>query len=134
MKIKVGNKNICEQKVFIIAELSCNHRGSLDIALKTVEMAARAGADAIKVQTMFPETMSLDIANENFTISGGTLWDGRTFFDLYKETTLPLEWHVQIKEYAEKLGLVFFSTPFGRGFGRIPDPTDFLEDLGVPCY
>ncbi len=129
----IKNHNLLES-TFIIAELSCNHLNDINIVMKTIEAIAKTGANALKVQTMLPETMTLNCTNQDFVISGGTAWDGMTFWDLYQEVDLPLEWHEKIKQRCDELGLIFFSTPFGRGFDNIPDPTDFLEKLGVPCY
>lgn len=121
-------------KTLIIAELSCNHLNDINLAIKTVEEFAKSGVDALKVQTMLPETMTLDSCKEDFIINGGTLWDGRTFFDLYTETALPYEWHYKLKEVAESFGLIFFSSPFGEHSDPEKDPINFLEKLNVPLY
>lgn len=115
-------------RVFIIAELSANHNQSFDIAKKTVLAAKESGADAIKLQTYTADTLTLDCDNDYFKISGGTLWDGKTLYQLYKEAYTPWEWHEELKNYAEELGLVFFSTPFDN------TAVDFLEKLNVPLY
>lgn len=115
-------------KVFIAAELSANHGQSLEVALKTVDAAKEAGADAIKLQTYTADTLTIDCDNEYFQIKGGTVWDGRNLYDLYKEAYTPWEWHEPIKRRADELGLVFFSTPFDNS------AVDFLENLDVPCY
>jgi pseudaminic acid synthase len=115
-------------KVFIVAELSANHRHRLDLALDTIKAMKAAGADAVKLQTYTPGTMTLDCANERFRIRGGTLWDGKTLYELYQEAMTPWEWHDGLKDAAERLGLVFFSTPFDK------TATDFLAKLDVPLY
>lgn len=113
---------------FIIAELSANHGGKLEIALETVRAAKRAGADAIKLQTYTADTITLNVRNDNFKIKQGTHWDGQYLYDLYKEASLPWEWHAPIMEEAHKQGLVCFSSPFDK------TAVDFLEKLNVPAY
>ena len=98
--------------VFIIAELSANHGGKLEIALDTVEAAKKAGADAIKIQTYTADTITIDADAEDFFITGGTLWDKQRLYDLYTEASLPWEWHQAIFDKARELDLVCFSTPF----------------------
>lgn len=112
---------------FIIAELSANHGGSLETCIETVRAAAHAGADAIKLQTYTPDTITLDSDAEAFQIRQG-LWEGRTLWDLYAEAQTPWEWHAPIKAEAENQGLVFFSSPFD--FTAV----DFLFNLGVPIF
>jgi pseudaminic acid synthase len=113
---------------FIIAELSANHGGDLDIALETVRAAKRAGADAIKLQTYTADTITLNVRNDNFKIKQGTHWDGQYLYDLYTEASLSWEWHKPIFEEAKKQGLVCFSSPFDK------TAVDFLETLNVPAY
>lgn len=113
--------------IYTIAEMSANHSGSIDTALKIVRAAKDAGADCLKIQTYTADTMTLNSDNEYFKVSGG-LWDGYTLYDLYSEASLPYEWHAQIKEYAAELGLDFLSTPFDK------TSVDFLEELGVELY
>ncbi len=115
-------------KVFIVAELSANHLQNFDLAVKTIQAMAEAGADAVKLQTYTPDTMTIDCDNKYFRIKQGTLWDGVTFYELYQKAYTPWEWHEKLKEIAEDFGLVFFSTPFDK------TAVDFLEELGVPCY
>jgi len=115
-------------KTFIIAELSANHNHNFDIAVKTIEAAAKAGADAIKVQTYTADTITIDCNNEYFQIKQGTIWDGKTLYELYKEAYTPWDWQPKLKIIAEKLGLVFFSSPFD--FTAV----DFLEKMNVPAY
>ena len=115
-------------KIFIIAELSANHGGSLDVAKETVRAAKRAGADAIKLQTYTADTITLDVKNDNFKINHGTAWDGQYLYDLYKGASLPWEWHKPIYDLAKEEGLVCFSSPFDK------TAVDFLEDLNTPVY
>ena len=115
-------------KCFIIAELSANHGGKLEIALETVRAAKRAGADAIKLQTYTADTITLDSKKEYFKINQGTHWDGQYLYDLYKDAFLPWEWHKPIFALAKKEGLVCFSSPFD--FTAV----DFLEKLNCPIY
>lgn len=117
-----------KDKCFIIAELSANHGGKIDIAIETIKAAKRTGADAIKFQTYLPSTMTLDSNKEDFIVKGGTIWDGRNLFELYKEASLPWKWHKKLFEVAKKEGLVCFSTPFD--FTAV----DFLETLECPIY
>ena len=112
----------------IVAELSGNHQGSLGQALNLVRAAKAAGADAVKLQTLNPDTITLKNGpNEHFRIKGGP-WDGRHLYDLYKETQIPREWHHQLFMEGRRLGLKVFSTPF------TPDDVDFLETLDCPIY
>lgn len=115
-------------RTFIIAELSANHGHNLENALATVRAVKECGADAIKVQTYTADTITLNCNNEYFQIKQGTIWDGTTLYQLYQEAYTPWEWHAAIQAEAEKLGLVFFSTPFD--FSAV----DFLEGLHVPLY
>lgn len=129
MNINIKNKIIGEKyPVFIIAELSANHLQNFDLAVKTIKAMKEAGADAVKLQTYTPDTITIDCDNEYFQIKQGTLWDGQTLYQLYKEAYTPWEWHPRLKEIAEDLGLVFFSTPFDKS------AADFLENLNVPAY
>jgi pseudaminic acid synthase len=128
-KIFIGDREISETSpTFIIAELSCNHRGDIDIAIRTIDEMHKAGADCVKLQTIKPESLTLDSNKSDFVIKGGTLWDDKTLFNLYKEVYTPWEWHKEIKEYVESKGMVFFSSPFDF------EAVDFLEELGVPAY
>lgn len=113
--------------VFIIAELSANHGGKLEIAKKTIRAAKRTGADAIKLQTYTADTITLDSSNEDFIIKG-TIWEGKKLFDLYQEASLPWEWHAELFQTAKEEGLVCFSSPFDK------TAVDFLEDLNCPIY
>ena len=117
-----------KNKVFIIAELSANHNGDLEIAIETIRAAKRAGADAIKLQTYTADTITLDCDNEDFIIKGGTLWDGKTLHGLYKEAFTPWEWHEELFRVAKEEGFVCFSSPFD--FTAV----DFLEQFDVHIY
>lgn len=114
-------------KTFIIAELSANHNGSIDIAKKTIHAAKEAGADCIKLQTYTADTITLDCSKEDFLIKG-TLWEGRRLYELYKEAYTPWEWHQDLINEANSLGLECFSSPFD--FTAV----DFLETLNLPAY
>ncbi len=127
--IQIGKSRIGKQEpVYIIAEMSANHNQDFDQAVKIIEAAKEAGADAVKLQTYTPDTMTIKSENEYFRISGGTIWDGRTLYDLYKEAYMPWEWQPKLKKIANDLGLDLFSTPFD------PTAVDFLEEMGVPAY
>ncbi|MCU7694603.1 pseudaminic acid synthase [Haoranjiania flava] len=119
---------IKNNSVFIIAELSANHGGDINIALETVRAARRSGADAVKLQTYTADTITLDSGKEDFMIKGGTIWDGRKLYDLYKEAYLPWEWHREIFRVAKDEGLICFSSPFDK------TAVDFLEALNCPAY
>lgn len=113
---------------FIIAELSANHNHKKDIALKTIEAAKNAGADAVKIQTYTADTITLDCDNKYFQINQGTLWDGTTLYKLYQQAYTPWEWHKELFDYAAELGIPLFSTPFDK------TAVDFLETLNNPIY
>jgi pseudaminic acid synthase len=128
-EMKIGNFTIDKgSPVFIIAELSANHNGSLATAIETVRAAKRAGANCIKLQTFTADTITLNSKKEDFKITQGTLWDGQYLHDLYKTTHLPWEWHKKIMEVAKEEGLICFSSPFD------PTSVEFLEELNVPAY
>lgn len=112
-------------KTFIVAELSANHGHKLEVALESVRAAKEAGADAVKIQTYTADTITLNCDADDFKVKG-TLWDGRTLYDLYQEAYTPWEWHQAIFDEAKKCGLICFSTPFDK------TAVDFLEDLGNP--
>ena len=115
-------------KCFIIAELSANHQGDINVAIETIKAAKRAGADAIKLQTYTADTITLDVKNSYFKIDQGTAWDGRYLYDLYQEAFTPWEWHKTLFEVAELEGLTCFSSPFDK------TAVDFLETLHAPIY
>ncbi|SDK04123.1 pseudaminic acid synthase [Sediminibacillus albus] len=114
---------------FIIAEMSGNHNQSLDNALKIVEEAAKAGADAVKLQTYTPDTMTIDVDEREFVINDpANLWNGKSLYNLYQEAHTPWEWHEAIFNRCRELDLIVFSSPFDE------TAVDFLEELDVPCY
>ncbi len=125
--MQIGKHNI-KEKVFIIAELSANHNGSFQTALDTIKAAKEAGANAIKLQTYTADTLTLNCDKEDFIIKGGTLWDGKKLYDLYKEAYTPWEWHKKLFEYARSLDLEIFSTPFDKS------AVDFLEQFNPVAY
>ena len=112
---------------YIIAEMSANHNGSIERALETIKIAHECGVDAIKMQTYTADTMTIDCANEEFMIEGG-LWDGFKLYDLYKWAQTPYEWHKELFDYAAKLGITLFSTPFDE------TAVDLLEEINTPAY
>ena len=116
-----------DQPPYIIAEMSANHNGSIDNAFKIIEAARRSGADAVKLQTYRPDTITLNCDSEDFRIHGG-LWDGRTLYELYEEAHMPWEWHAPLFAHARKLGITIFSSPFDT------TAVDLLEDLNTPAY
>ncbi|MFT6981255.1 MAG: pseudaminic acid synthase [Crocinitomicaceae bacterium] len=117
-----------DSPALIIAELSANHNGDLNIAIETIRAAKRAGADAIKLQTYTADTITLDSRKDDFKIDQGTVWDGKFLYDLYKEAYTPWEWHKVLFETAKEEGLLCFSSPFDNS------AVDFLETLNVPAY
>jgi N-acetylneuraminate synthase len=116
------------QPVYVIAELSANHGQSLARALELVDLAADAGADAVKLQTYTPETMTLDLDLPAFRVGDGTLWAGRRLADLYAEAMTPWEWYPELADAARRRGLALFSTPFDR------TAVDFLVEHGAPAF
>ena len=114
-------------EVYVIAEMSANHGGSLDIALQIVREAAKAGADCLKIQTYTADSITINCDTEDFQIHGG-LWDGYKLYDLYSDAGTPYEWHKTIKDECDKCGIDFLSTPFD------PDAVDFLESIGCEAY
>ncbi|MEG3081827.1 pseudaminic acid synthase [Halomonas sp. 5021] len=122
-----GRRIAADQPPYIIAELSANHNGKLDTALKIIEEAKKAGADAVKLQTYTADTITLNCDSEDFQIHGG-LWDGKTLYELYQEAHMPWDWHKPLFEHARKLDIPIFSSPFDN------TAVDLLEDLNAPAY
>lgn len=112
---------------YVIAELSANHNGRLDTAFKIIEEAKVAGADAVKLQTYRPDTITLNCNSKEFQIQEG-LWGGRSLYELYEEAHMPWDWHRPLFEYARKLGITIFSSPFDNS------AVDLLEELNAPAY
>jgi pseudaminic acid synthase len=121
--IEINNNS----SVFIIAELSANHNGSIETAIETIRAAKRAGANCIKLQTYTADTMTIDCDKEDFVIKG-TIWEGKNLHKLYQEAYTPWEWHQELMQVAQEEGLVCFSSPFDK------TAVDFLETLNVPAY
>ncbi|MCS6943350.1 MAG: pseudaminic acid synthase [Geminocystis sp.] len=127
--IEIANRKVGEGlPVFTVAELSANHLQDLNLAMKTIEAIRESGADAVKLQTYTPDTITIDARNEYFMIKESTLWDGQYLYDLYKKAYTPWDWHDKLFEYAKKLGLVCFSSPFDK------TAVDLLEKLNTPAY
>ena len=122
------NDLIPHNNIFIVAELSANHNGSLTTAIETIRAAKRCGADAIKLQTYTADTMTLDVNHEDFVINNGSIWDGDNLYKLYQKAHTPWEWHETLFNVAKEEGLICFSTPFD--FTSV----DFLESLNNPIY
>lgn len=128
MNIEIAGRDIGPSySPYIIAELSANHNGKLETALRIVEEAKKAGADAVKLQSYKPDTITLNCDSDEFRIRGG-LWDGRTLYDLYEEAHMPWDWHKPLFEHARNLGITIFSSPFDNS------AVDLLESLGAPAY
>ena len=127
-EIKIAGRSIgAAYSPYVIAELSANHNGKLETALRIIEEAKKAGADGVKLQTYKPDTITLNCDSEDFKIKGG-LWDGRTLYDLYQEAHMPWEWHKPLFDRARALGITIFSSPFDN------TAIDLLEDLNAPAY
>src|SRR5580698_5225829 len=128
-EINIGNHRIGPaQPVYVIAELSANHNQNFETAVRILQAAAQAGADAVKLQTYTPDTITIRSAQEGFRIGGGTLWDGRTLYELYGEAYTPWEWQPKLKQVADDLGMDLFSSAFD------PTAVDFLEEMHVPAH
>lgn len=127
--ITINGRQIGEGKpVYVVAEMSANHSQDLDQAVQILNAAKEAGADAVKLQTYTPDTMTISCDNEYFQIGKGTLWEGRNFYDLYNEAYTPWEWQPKLKAIADDFGMDLFSTAFDSS------AVDFLEDMGVPVH
>lgn len=128
MDFKINERLIGRsQPPYIVAELSANHNGSLELALQSIEMAKKMGADAIKIQTYSAGTLTIDAEQDDFQITEGA-WKGKSLYSLYKEAETPYEWHKAIFKHANKIGITIFSSPFDES------AVDLLEDLNTPAY
>lgn len=126
--MKIGNFDLQKDGTYIIAELSANHNGRLQTALETIKAAKEIGANAIKLQTYTADTLTLNCKNDDFMVNGGTLWDGKSLYELYEWATTPWEWHKELFEYARSLDIDIFSTPFDKS------AVDFLEQFNPSAY
>lgn len=128
-EIKIGTRPVGPgHPVYIVAELSANHRQNFDDAVRILKLAREAGADAIKLQTYTADTITIRSDRECFRIDGGTLWDGRTLYDLYCEAFTPWDWQPKLKAIADEIGIQLFSSAFD------PSAVDFLESIEVPAH
>jgi len=121
--VKIGQGH----KPYIIAELSANHGGRIERAKESINAAKKSGADAVKIQTYTPDTMTINSAKEDFIINDG-LWKGYNLYKLYQEAHTPFEWHAELFEYAKNIGITIFSTPFDE------TAADLLEELEAPAF
>ena len=127
-KISIENRAISiSEPPYVIAEMSANHNGKIENAIKIIHAAKIAGADAVKMQTYKPDTITLNCDREEFKVRGG-LWDGRTLYELYEEAHTPWEWHKPLFDYARQIGITIFSSPFDL------ESVDLLEALDAPAY
>lgn len=127
-EITINGRTIsADHPPYIIAELSANHNGDINVALQTIKMAKDMGADAVKIQTYTADTMTIDCELDDFQIKGG-LWDGYNLYQLYHEAHTPFEWHAQLFNYAKELNITLFSSPFDE------TAVDLLESLNAPAY
>jgi len=126
--IRINDRKIgLDHAPYIIAEMSANHNGDVNNAYKIIDMAKASGADAVKLQTYHPDTITMDINSSDFMINGG-LWDGQSLYELYNDAFMPWEWHKPLFDYANKIGITIFSSPFDN------TAVDLLEDLNTPAY
>ena len=126
--IKINDRKIgLDYSPYVIAEMSANHNGDINNAYKIIDMAKASGADAVKLQTYHPDTITMDMNTPEFMIEGG-LWDGQSLYELYKGAFMPWEWHKPLFDYAKKVGITIFSSPFDN------TAVDLLEDLNTPAY
>ncbi len=126
--IQINNRNIGQEyPPYIIAEMSANHNGNINNAINLIQLAKKSGADAVKLQTYRPDTITIDCDGDDFQIKGG-LWGGQTLYKLYESAYMPWEWHKPLFDYANDLGITIFSSPFDKS------AVDLLEDLNAPAY
>lgn len=123
-----GRYEVGSGRTFIVAELSANHNHDFDEAVRLIHAAKECGADSVKLQTYTPDTLTINCENEHFRIGKGTIWEGKSLYQLYAEAYTPWEWQPKLKVVAEELGMPLFSTPFD------PSAVDFLESIGVPAH
>ena len=129
IQMKIGNKPVGDNSpVFIVGELSANHNQNYNLAVKTIQAMAKAGVDAIKLQTYTADTITIDSDKPDFLINQGTIWDGRRLHELYKEAYTPWDWQPKLKKIAGDLGLPLFSSPFDK------TAVNFLQKMKVPAY
>jgi len=129
LNFKIGNRKIGEDHpVFIVAEISGNHNQSFERAKELIRTACQSGADAIKLQTYTPETLTIDCSNKWFQVKVNPAWKGRTLYELHREAYTPWEWQPELKKIAESRGVPFFSSVFDE------TAVDFCEKMGVPAY
>ena len=126
--MKIGDFDLNKNTTYIVAEMSANHNGSLQTALKTIKAAKEIGADAIKLQTYTADTITLNSKKDDFMVKGGTLWDGKSLYELYQEAYTPWEWHKELFDYAREIGIDIFSSPFDKS------AVDFLEQFNPSAY
>ena len=128
-KIKIGNNYVGEgEKTYLVAEVSANHLQDYNRAEAIIRAAKDAGADAVKLQTYLPDTITLDCDNDYFQITQGTIWDGTTLHKLYQEAYTPWEWQPKLMKLANELGMECFSSPFDD------TAVDFMEEMNMPAY
>jgi pseudaminic acid synthase len=123
-----GQKIGPNEPVYVIAEVSANHNQNFDQAVRLLEVAKESGADAVKIQTYTADTITLNARTPHFQVGGGTIWDGRSLYDLYQEAYTPWDWQPKLKAIADQLGIILFSSPFDH------TAVDFLEAMQVPAY
>lgn len=126
--MKIGKFDLLSDGTYIIAELSANHGNNINIAKETIKIAKEIGANAIKLQTYTADLLTLNCSKDDFIIKGGTLWDDKKLYDLYKEAYLPWEWHQELFNYAREIDIDIFSTPFDKS------AVDFLEQFAPSAY
>ena len=126
--ININDRRIgVDHSPYVIAEMSANHNGDINNAYKIIDMAKASGADAVKLQTYHPDTITMDMSTPEFMIKGG-LWDGQSLYELYEGAFMPWEWHKPLFDYSKKIGITIFSSPFDN------TAVDLLEDLNTPAY
>ena len=127
-EFRIANRLISkDEPPFIVAELSANHNGDINNAKKIIKLAKENGADAIKLQTYTPDTLTIDSDEEDFMLNEG-LWSGNSLYSLYEKAYTPYEWHEELFSYAKEIGIICFSSPFDE------TAVDLLEDLNTPAY